>query len=150
MSSDLFNFMFKIIGKIYDIIQVIVKAVDWVFNKVIMPALRGIEKFYRWITGKTDDADVKAISGSQVGVNDQLNQLVNQGSGGLPEPAMAKASAGAEASVKGGTRSTTVNINLGKMVENIVFNGGLKENAQDMERQITELMYRVLAMAATV
>ena len=148
--KDLFNFMFKIIGKIYDIIQVIVKAVDWVFNKVIMPALRGIEKFYRWITGKTDDADVKAISGSQVGVNGQLNQLVNQGSGGLPEPAMAKASAGAEASVKGGTRSTTVNINLGKMVENIVFNGGLKENAQDMERQITEVMYRVLAMAATV
>lgn len=60
------------------------------------------------------------------------------------------ASAGANATVTGGSKSTTVNINLGKMVENIVFNGGLRENAQDLERQVTEIMYRVLAMAATV
>ena len=150
--KDIFNGIFWLTGKMWDIIKVIIDAVDWVFNKVIMPALRGIEKFYKWITGQSgEDADVDAISGASVGVNEQLNQAVNTTTqGGVPQQAAQKASTGANATVTGGSKSTTVNINLGKMVENIVFNGGLRENAQDMERQITEVMYRVLAMAATV
>lgn len=148
--KDIISFTLKVVGKLWDIIKVLVDAVDWVFNKVIMPALRGIEKFYKWITGREGDEDVQAISKESVGVNEQLAQAVNETTGGVPAAAEHKASAGASATVAGGTRSTTVNINLGKMVENIVFNGGLRENAQDMERQVTEIMYRVLAMAATV
>ena len=148
-----------IVGKLVEfishskIIKDLIDACYWVFNKVIMPALRGIEKFYKWITGRSgEDNDVDAISGASVGINDQLNQAVNTTptQGGVTQPAAQKASAGANATVTGGSKSTTVNINLGKMVENIVFNGGLRENAQDLERQVTEIMYRVLAMAATV
>lgn len=47
----------------------------------------------------------------------------------------------------GGTRNTTINIHLGKMIENIIFQGGLKENAQDMERQVEEVLMRVLFAA---
>lgn len=151
--KDLIDACYWVFGKIWDIVKVLVDAVDWVFNKVIMPALRGIEKFYRWITGRSsEDNDVDAISGASMGINDQLNQAVNTTptQGGVTQPAAQKASAGANATVTGGSKSTTVNINLGKMVENIVFNGGLRENAQDLERQVTEIMYRVLAMAATV
>jgi len=151
--KDLLDACYWVFGKIWDIVKVLVDAVDWVFNKVIMPALRGIEKFYKWITGRSgEDNDVDAISGASVGINDQLNQAVNTTptQGGVTQPAAQKASAGANATVTGGSKSTTININLGKMVENIVFNGGLRENAQDMERQVTEIMYRVLAMAATV
>lgn len=47
----------------------------------------------------------------------------------------------------GGTRNTTVNINLGKMVESINFNGSVGENAGDIERKFEELFLRVLYMA---
>lgn len=67
---------------------------------------------------------------------------------GLPEAATERATKGAEAAVTGGTRNTTVNINLGKMVENIIFNGTLGDNAQVLEQQIQEILYRTLAMAA--
>ena len=66
----------------------------------------------------------------------------------LPTEAIAKATKGAEAAVTGGTRNTTVNINLGKMVENIVFNGTLGENAQELENRIQEILTRTLTMAA--
>lgn len=72
------------------------------------------------------------------------------GGPGLGGAANAQAAKGAEAAVTGGTRNTTVNINLGKMVENIIFNGSFEENAQALEQRVQEIMYRTLAMAATM
>ena len=66
----------------------------------------------------------------------------------LPGGASDKVKKGAEAAVTGGTRNTTVNINLGKMVENIIFNGTLGENAQELENKIQEILTRTLMMAA--
>lgn len=66
----------------------------------------------------------------------------------LPSNATDKVRKGAEATVTGGTRSTTVNINLGKMVENIVFNGTLGDNEQNLEMKIQEILTRTLMMAA--
>ena len=77
-----------------------------------------------------------------------VNMAGMESGGGLGSVAMAKASEGAKATVTGGTRNTTVNINLGKMVENIIFNGTLGENAQALERQIEEILNRTLTMAA--
>ena len=73
---------------------------------------------------------------------------VDGGGVGLPTAASEKATKGAEAAVTGGTRNTTVNINLGKMVENIIFNGTLGENAQELENKIQEILTRTLMMAA--
>ena len=53
----------------------------------------------------------------------------------------------ATATATGGTRSTTVNITLGKMVESIVFNGGYNENEQDMEQRLAAMLSRILGMA---
>ena len=53
----------------------------------------------------------------------------------------------ADVVASGGTRNTSVNINLRNMVENIVFSGGLKENRGDLEKQITQIMGRILGMA---
>lgn len=66
----------------------------------------------------------------------------------LPSNATDKARKGAEATVTGGTRNTTININLGKMVENIVFNGTLGDNEQNLEMKIQEILTRTLMMAA--
>lgn len=67
---------------------------------------------------------------------------------GLGSAANDRAAKGAEAAVTGGTRNTTVNINLGKMVENIVFNGTLGESVQELENKIQEILTRTLMMAA--
>lgn len=53
----------------------------------------------------------------------------------------------AAATATGGTRNTTVNINLGKMVESINFNGGYEENEQDMEQRLAAMLSRILGMA---
>ena len=57
------------------------------------------------------------------------------------------ASKSATATATGGTRNTTVNINLGKMVESIVFNGGYEENEDEMEQRLTAMLSRILGMA---
>lgn len=67
---------------------------------------------------------------------------------GLGSAANDRVAKGAEAAATGGTRNTTVNINLGKMVENIVFNGTLGESAQELENKIQEILTRTLMMAA--
>ena len=47
----------------------------------------------------------------------------------------------------GGTRNTSITINLGKMVESIVFQGGVKENENDLVSQVEAAMLRVLYAA---
>ena len=61
-----------------------------------------------------------------------------------------KAGAAVESAVTGGTRSTTVNISLGKMIEQVVFNGSWEESSAELESKVQECLYRVLALAATV
>lgn len=52
-----------------------------------------------------------------------------------------------QAIATGGTRNTQITIKLGTMVENIIFNGGLKENAQEMRKQVEEVLLQVLYAA---
>jgi hypothetical protein len=54
-----------------------------------------------------------------------------------------------EAIATGGTRNTTVNISVGKFFEDMVFNGGVRENREDIQRNMAEVMSRVLGMAET-
>lgn len=46
-------------------------------------------------------------------------------------------------------KAQQIHITLGNMVGTMNFNGGLRENARDVEAQLTELVARVLGMAAT-
>lgn len=52
----------------------------------------------------------------------------------------------AEAIASGGTRNTEVNINFRNMVETISFSGTLKENKDDLRRQVEQIMAQVLGM----
>lgn len=52
-----------------------------------------------------------------------------------------------DAVASGGTRNSQITINLGKMVENIIFQGGVNENRTDIERQLEESLLRVLFAA---
>lgn len=83
-----------------------------------------------------------------IGTNDQMQNLVTNGNGtGGTKPTTTQNSS-ANVST-GGTRNTQITINLGKMIENIVFNGGYSENKQAMTREIEEAVARILYMATT-
>lgn len=82
------------------------------------------------------------------GTMDGLMSAVNAGLGGGGSKELdSTLGKSVTATATGGTRNTTVNINLGKMVESINFNGGFGENAGDIERKFEELFLRVLYMA---
>lgn len=85
----------------------------------------------------------------KLGTNEQLQQLTTEGKGtgaGTSTTTTQKSSANVSS---GGTRNTQITINLGKMIENIVFNGGYAENKQAMTREIEEAVARILYMATT-
>ena len=120
------------------------KIVEWM-GRVVNP----IVKLWNRLTGSS--VDLVSVGGKDTGGTTPAS-LVNEKKSSTPLPASAQSAAakGATAAVTGGKRDTTVNINLGKMIENVIFNGTYGDNAQNLERQVTEIMYRVLAIAATV
>ena len=76
--------------------------------------------------------------------------LPGEGGGGGTDgedPLNQKAQKASETIVTGGTRNTQITINLGKMVESIVFNGGLQENLAAMQQQVEEALLRTLYAA---
>jgi hypothetical protein len=52
-----------------------------------------------------------------------------------------------DAIATGGTRNTSINITVKSMIENIQFSGSTKESMAEIERNLAEGLYRVLAMA---
>ena len=85
--------------------------------------------------------------GKKEGVMDALMEAVKPSKGGTSGDLGTTLGQSATATATGGTRSTTVNINLGKMVESIVFNGGYNENEHDMEQRLAAMLSRILGMA---
>ena len=53
----------------------------------------------------------------------------------------------AQAVASGGTRNTSIYITVGKMVESLIYQGGVGETAPDVERKIEEILMRVLFAA---
>ena len=53
----------------------------------------------------------------------------------------------AQAVASGGTRNTSIYITVGKMVESLIYNGGVGENAGDVEKKIEEILMRALFAA---
>jgi hypothetical protein len=50
----------------------------------------------------------------------------------------------------GGARSTSININIGKQVENMIFQGGFEENKEAVRKSVEEIMLRALYAAQSV
>jgi hypothetical protein len=84
------------------------------------------------------DADI-------LGTNGALRGAV----GGKPKPAPTSTKTTNDATATGGTRSTTVNIKIDKGIGDLYFNGTTKENAPEIERNLAEMLYRVLGIAST-
>jgi hypothetical protein len=98
---------------------------------------------------RTLDA-LRAFGKMRYGITDDLIDTVNGdtltpgGSGGTNP-----LGGTTEAIATGGTRNTTVNISLGKMIESVIFNGTTKENINEIERNFAEAFARALGMTET-
>lgn len=49
-----------------------------------------------------------------------------------------------ESAVTGGTRNTSITINVAKFMDNMIFEGGLKENSEEVESKFKEMLLRTL------
>ena len=126
---------YKVLNWLAKPVNALIDAWNWLTGDNVKHITFGAD------TGKIKPEEDKSISPDKAAKG-------GGGGGGLSPQATHAASQGATAAVTGGTRNTTVNINLGKMVENIVFNGTLGENAQELENKIQEILTRTLMMAA--
>ena len=104
-------------------------------------ALKGIKM--SWGSDKKTES-----SSAAMGTNSQLQSLVSASTSGAEVsanmPSLGKSN---EAIVTGGTRNTSITINLGEMIGSVTFNGSIEENKEDFERKLAESMFRVLAIA---
>lgn len=82
-----------------------------------------------------------------LGINDNLINAVNGGSGETGSGKTTEAGKSTEAIATGGTRNTEVHITIGDMIRQVTFNGTTAENKQEIERNFAECLYRVLGMA---
>lgn len=134
--------------KLQDFVRRIVNRIsDWL-GKLFNPLL----KFWESISGNRMELiggnNPEWGGGSTMGTLVQtVNAGIDAGGGGGIGGLKETASKSATATATGGTRNTTININLGKMVESINFNGGYEENEQNMENRLAEMLNRILGMA---
>ncbi|MBO4778107.1 MAG: hypothetical protein J5588_06390, partial [Bacteroidales bacterium] len=152
--KDVFSGLTSIIGGLFEIVSGVFSLLSDLFLNVIRPIWDVFEWVYRkvkeLITGKpvkketiTKTEEKKTTT---TGTNmTNLQNTVNAGSekANLNKELSSKTSAVAT----GGTRNTVVNIQMGKFFDNMIFNGGVKENSQDIEKQFREMLLRVLYSA---
>ncbi|MCX6266853.1 MAG: phage tail tape measure protein [Bacteroidetes bacterium] len=71
--------------------------------------------------------------------------LTPKAASGSPDKAD-KAKATTDAIASGGTRNTSITMNIKSLIENVVFDGSLKEKRGDLEKELTQTIMRVLGM----
>ena len=107
-------------------------------------SLGGIEMGWK---KKEDVSEASDKVSSGIGINEQLQNSVNGNSTTDNVTSTGGELAGSSNAIaSGGTRNTSVTINLGKMAD-VTFNGNIKENAEDMVRTLEECLLRVLYSA---
>jgi len=95
---------------------------------------------------KTDGTTLSEFIGGatkKLGINTDLQNAV----GGGNSKGDGTGNATNEAIATGGTRNTTINIKIDDMIKQVIFNGTVSENVQEIERKFAEALYRVLGMA---
>lgn len=146
--KDIFKAIGSIVGGIMDAFVWLFDEIVWLWEHTILPVMKAIEKVYKWIKGSngvevktTQTVKVDAPKKPNVTTPDKLSK------GGTENSVPTEATKGAKETVTGGTRNTQITINLGKMTENVVFNGTLGEKREELMTQFKEMMLQVLYSA---
>lgn len=152
---DIFSGLMNIVGGLWDILAGVAYALRDLFLNFIRPLLDGLEWIYRkikeLITGKPvkretpDEAPKTSTEGNQPKT---MNSLLGAVNSGTKTPELNKElSSKTQAVATGGTRNTQITINLGKFMDNMVFQGGYADNKQDIENHFREMLLRTLYAA---
>lgn len=150
---DIFVGIGAVVKMLGNVVMWIVGKVGWWYDNVILPILRTIEKVYRIITGRKG-YEPKQQETKQI-VNNPLtiasnNMAVADGYKDNVGSGLGTAESTRDAAVTGGTRNSVININLGKMIETIMFNGTFGENESELQSKVEECLLRTLNAAMSV
>lgn len=97
-----------------------------------------------WAASQAEKADSGTTARLVDAVNAPLSTAQGFDAGDRQENSAREAT---QAVATGGTRNTEIHINIGDMIRQVVFNGTVQENRQDIERIFAESLSRVLGMA---
>ncbi len=147
--QDIFRFVYWILDKVLGLIGGLIDGLVWVFNKVVMPILNGIEKVYRWIKG-TDGTTIKVATVQKLHTNSKLTNKSN--SEVIASTVATAASNTATAAGTGSSMSNggpkTITITIQKVLDNINIHATTFENGLDeVESKVLETMSRVLGQS---
>ncbi len=152
--KDVIDLVGNLIGGLWEIISGVFQTLKDLFLDVIMPILDGFEWLYRkikeLITGKPVKVEERKTTTQNTNQKTTMEQIVgstNAGTNGGTENLNKTLSSTTTAVATGGTRNTQITINLGKFMDNMVFNGGYDENRQDIEQHFREMLLRTLYAA---
>lgn len=148
---------------LFDAIGWVVDKLVWVFDNVVLPILKGIDKAYRWIKGGSLSNESVAIIDATKSTNAIITAptITPPQIPGVPDPDTAVANsltngrgggnAGADTAnsiATGGSKTTHITINLGELVGTInIAKNGFRESAENMRDMVLDEMTRVLSMA---
>lgn len=144
--KDIFKFVGIIVSNIFNMVEMLVDALSWVFNKIVMPILNAIETAYRWITGNKNLKISQQTSTYQKKQdqtnNDLLSSIVSNTSKNNES-----ADAAAESVTSGGPK--IINVTVQKFLDAININTTyLEESESEIESRMLELFGRVLIQGA--
>ncbi len=152
MLKDTFRFIYWVVGKLWDVLGLLIDYIAWFFNTVYMPILNAIESAYRLLTGKGAQA-----SGGKAKIpvyvppekkkeDENLAGLMAENTKAVQENTKSAQTA-EKAITSGGPR--VVNITVQKFLDSININStNLPSAVGDIEQQVLELFARVVAQGA--
>lgn len=97
-----------------------------------------------WAASEAEKTEPSTTAQLVQAVNAPLSAAQGFDAGGRQENTAREAT---QTVATGGTRNTEIHINIGDMIRQVVFNGTVQENRQDIERIFAESLSRVLGMA---
>ena len=157
----------KIFSKIWDFIKGILDAIMEKLQRLLQPIidlwnkvfkkdqLKSVSEAYKEGAEKGSESWRKSQEGKDGENSSDVSVLNPGGDGGKKGNKNGNGNTKTSDGTLGNTAGTVagkaqqIHITLGNMVGTMNFNGNLRENASDVERQLTEMMARILGMAET-
>lgn len=153
--KDIFNAIYHIVGFVVDGVGLLIDGLKWLFDKVVMPILNGIEKAYRWIKG-----DKQGKQGNTQEDNSAPQRTRSAGitpsdlAGGQNSmlPGAPDSSYNPDNAIKsvsgGGSKETNINIHVKEMIGSIaIYSNSASEGIEDIEDKVKDVLLRVLHSA---
>lgn len=153
--KDAFSLIGDFVGVVYNSIMKVLDAFSWLWNNIVMPLLEGLDKAYSWIkdllgigssSSSSSSSGRKKVTAPKTETDNETKTLLNDIKTNTKENGASTKDA--VSTIKGGGQKV-INIQLGKLFDNIQFNTqNLTESVQDIEQTVLECLGRVLTNGA--